>query len=255
MATIVRNTSGSELVLEDFGITLAVNEERDLEEGELISEIADSDDLKTKITNGDVVINDGIQDLTVEEALKTVTVLTQIEDEADDSSGAGWEIGSSPPASPLNGYGWFNTNDSMLYTWDETRGKWLTPHFMIPFSYSGYCFNLYLGVGVHNDPDLHFRMHRPATICAAQAEIKMQDYFFGGQYRMELRVNKSMAEYSNFPCASQSSIDLDPLDVDLNYGDRVQAYITDGGGWPPYYFHQGAQNPFVSVEVAWRYDP
>ena len=82
MAWIIRNTTGSPILIDDLGIIVDPNVLYDLEQFDYdLYELTDSDDLYALIANGDIILNDGVKDLAVEEALLHIGINSKLEDE------------------------------------------------------------------------------------------------------------------------------------------------------------------------------
>ncbi len=78
---IAKNTTTLDMILEDLGIIIPGSSIIDLTETYEFYEITSSKDLKTQISNGNIIINDSIQDLSVENSLKHVGEESIYEDE------------------------------------------------------------------------------------------------------------------------------------------------------------------------------
>lgn len=80
---IVKNLTNEEIQLSDLGITIDKNSELNLTDYFTLSNIYESVDLKTYISNGILIINDGVEYLDSMDGLKHVTIETQYEDDLD----------------------------------------------------------------------------------------------------------------------------------------------------------------------------
>ncbi len=78
---IAKNTTTLDMILEDLGIIIPGSSIIDLTETYDFYEITSSKSLKTQISNGNIIINDGVQDLSVESSLKHVGEESLYEDE------------------------------------------------------------------------------------------------------------------------------------------------------------------------------
>jgi len=82
MSTLLKNMSGSAMMVDDLGLPVKVGETIDLiAYGYSLDDLAGSTDLDNLITTGAVIINDGIADLSISDALKH----TNYQDELVDS--------------------------------------------------------------------------------------------------------------------------------------------------------------------------
>lgn len=80
MIIIVKNQTVSDIILEDLGITIPGSSNIILTETFEFCEIIDSKDLKSYIDSDDIIINDGLVDLSKENSLKHVTYETAYQD-------------------------------------------------------------------------------------------------------------------------------------------------------------------------------
>lgn len=103
-ATIIaRNVSGSSITLEDLGLSLDPSEERDLSELFEFPVIAGAEILQASVASGDIVINDGVEDLSISDGLKHINWQTEYEDaEQDETSGGGGVVRVDLPAVSVN---------------------------------------------------------------------------------------------------------------------------------------------------------
>jgi hypothetical protein len=249
MASIIlKNVSGVDLPLDDFGITLIVGEERTLSDTFDFADIVESDELKQYISDGDIVINNGTSDLSIADSLAAVTLESKYEDEENDpSGGSGWSVGTTPPGSPSNGDGWFNVNTQMLYFWDALRTAWLTARWNTHYALPQNARNKYLYPSAyHDDPEGHVYLLRPVTVCAAHVSVEVvrrntdagialeEDYVNKG----DLIIDGSTQGWKTYAFPT--------LTVNFSAGSRMQMYC-----WS----NKRIDEPFVTLECAWRYVP
>lgn len=78
---LAKNTTTSDITLEDLGVIIPGSSILDLTETYAFYEITASKDLKTQISNGNVIINDSINDLSMENSLKHIGEESIYEDE------------------------------------------------------------------------------------------------------------------------------------------------------------------------------
>ena len=79
MNVIVKNTTSQEVEVEDLGLVLKSYEVLDLTSIFTRYEIMGSTDLEALVQNGTLVVNDGVRDLTVQEALDHLRFITEHE--------------------------------------------------------------------------------------------------------------------------------------------------------------------------------
>jgi len=88
MATvIVKNTTGSSVFIDEFGIEVDANGELNLSELFSFEDISSCEDIKTYVSDGTFIINDGTIDLSVSDGLKHVYHQTVYEDSFEDGGG------------------------------------------------------------------------------------------------------------------------------------------------------------------------
>ena len=83
---IAKNVTESVIFLEDLGISIDGSSEITLSDIFHISEIVVSEDLKTYVTSKSIVINDGVEDLPIEQGLKHISFETVYEDDINPDS-------------------------------------------------------------------------------------------------------------------------------------------------------------------------
>lgn len=85
MATIIaKNTTGSSVLIEDLGIEVDAAGQLDLSELFDFEDISNSDDLKSLVSNGTLIINDGASDLSISDGLDQIYHQTVYEDSFED---------------------------------------------------------------------------------------------------------------------------------------------------------------------------
>ncbi len=148
---IIKNNSGSTVELEDFGIELLNGTQIDLTNYFAYDEIGGSRELKDKVLAGDLIVNDGTNDLTATDGAEYVTLeniknvsdehYTKTELQGDGTAQVHWnniinapsfgsptwddpvkyrvvDITSTAPATPSVGDVYVNTGDNHYYKWD-----------------------------------------------------------------------------------------------------------------------------------------
>ena len=78
---IVKNDTTSVITIEDLGIEISGSGQVTLSDISNLSEIISSNDLKSLVSNSTLIINNGINDLSVEDGLKYISINTDYEDE------------------------------------------------------------------------------------------------------------------------------------------------------------------------------
>jgi len=80
---IAKNTSILDIILEDLGVIIPGSSMINLTDTYELYEIIASEDLKTQVSIGTIVINDGVNDLGMEDGLKHISQETVYEDDPD----------------------------------------------------------------------------------------------------------------------------------------------------------------------------
>lgn len=90
---IVKNVTLSDIFIDDLGITIAASgspgSSITLSDLYTTFEIVESTDLQSEVATGDIVINDGTDDLSVSEGLNHLKIETELEDIDQDASISG----------------------------------------------------------------------------------------------------------------------------------------------------------------------
>jgi len=150
--------------------------------------------------------------------------------------------GTTPPASGTGGI-WYNNGDSILYYWDETRGKWLsvfTHNYL--FTYSGNIDGLYMSVGNVVNSYAHFHILRDATITAVTAD---QDSFGSSEPNKGYEIQANTVNVFGFNMVSHSYTN-EAMNVDISANDSLQMYVVSAGA--------RVRDPIVTLELRWRYE-
>jgi hypothetical protein len=236
MSTIIaKNNTGSNIFIEDLGVTVPASSSINLTEIFDIIRVLQSDNLKTEVNDEDITINDGTYDLPTIEGLKHITIQTEYEDIYYGESG--WYIGPTPPDNPVDGKGWYDSTANILFVFDETRSKWLSINrIIITFQKSGSVTSQYLNIGDLALSSSGYLVPRKGTIisCSIRATAGDDDCSFdirdnGGQILQKSFVNS----YELYDSS---------LNTDFNSTAILQCYCMDT-----------SENPIVIIELAWRY--
>ncbi len=86
---IAKNVDVSDVTIEDLGTVIPLGDQETLTDNYSFVEVCDSKDLKTLVQNGNIVINDGTEDLGMADGLKHIGLKSEYEDEQQDDSIAG----------------------------------------------------------------------------------------------------------------------------------------------------------------------
>lgn len=120
MSTIIaKNNKVSAILLEDLGIEIPGSGQENLTTYFTKVDISEGKDLKSKVSSGDIIINDGINDLSISDGLAHINFKTEYEDPTIDAT-------SMIPHSisdHLDVIGTPSSSDHIL-KWDTTLGSW-----------------------------------------------------------------------------------------------------------------------------------
>lgn len=171
MSTIIaKNVTLGEIFLDDLGVSIAASSSLTLT---LIFQkrfITDSQDLKDQVSSGDIVINDGTEDLSVEDGLFHIKFETQYEDK--EGPRPTWSTEQTPPNDPSDGDGWIDPDTNILYIYDELRGSWLSViRNRYLYQRSGIIFSDWLKVGSLSGSDIGYLMPRDGTIVSFNGRV------------------------------------------------------------------------------------
>ncbi len=140
MATIIikNNTSVSKMI-GDLGIEIAGNSNINLTNLFEDDDIIASDDLKSYVSAGLLIVNSGTQDLSIENGLAHLTKLTKYEDKSTETGGEGTNIRFVQVVSPNS----FNLNNTT-----ETKITWTSANFLdSEFSFTNNASSIYTNIG------------------------------------------------------------------------------------------------------------
>lgn len=88
MVIIAKNITIYDVLIDDLGVIIDANDQRNLTDSFKSSDIFDSKDLKNKIQNNQIIINDGISDLSKKNSLESVNLESSLYDEIGKSDEA-----------------------------------------------------------------------------------------------------------------------------------------------------------------------
>jgi len=161
----------------------------------------------------------------------------------DPPSGGGWAVGATPPVSPSDGDGWYNTGDNILYVYDGSRSKWLSSSdVVVTLARNGLINNgtyAYSGL-VKNSSCAGATFPRDATLCGMYIKTRNATATFAFSYEINLSNEwsdtiSSAGEYSD-----------DTLDTDLDEGDRANIYFSGS---------DTQRDAVCHLVFRWRYTP
>jgi len=89
IVVIAKNNTPSDIEIEDLGITIPASNQLNLTDLFDYIEIVESDELKTYVNNANITINDGDQDLNIQDGLKHIQIQSVYEDSLEDGGQPG----------------------------------------------------------------------------------------------------------------------------------------------------------------------
>jgi hypothetical protein len=220
MSTIIaKNNTGSDIFLEDLGVTIPASSNRTLTDTIEVERITESDDLKTKVTSGDITINDGINDLSISDGLLHIKFETEYEDESTKSGT--WTVDSTSPIA-IEGEGFYKTIDGVLYSYDQSREKWLSKdRRFLSFYRDGETSLQYLKIGeLLGGSTIGYLMPRKGTIIGATSYSSAGD----DPKNLSIRVDDVTQQ-----TIQQNSLQYktSELNIDFVDGDFISCYVDD----------------------------
>ena len=130
--------------------------------------------------------------------------------------------------------------NGLLYTYDDTRAKWLSvQRIMVAFGRRGNSNNQYLNHYGGNIAASQggLRMARNATIVSLAGEFSA-----AATADLHVRRNDAAADIATLSVAAAQGAHDNTIDVDLTAGDFLQSYVDNGP----------CSDPMFMVEIAWR---
>lgn len=220
---IAKNTTGSNIFIEDLGIDIAADSTANLTELFNVYRISESSDLVAEVQSGNIAINDGSTDLSISNAINHLTLETEYEDAL--TKRRAWDNQPNEPDDNTSGAGWAeNSEDKLLYIWDSNRGKWLSvTKRILVFNYSGEISQGYLRIEDLLSADIGFVSPRNGTIVGMTANST------GGYEDKTFEIRDFGTPIYSVSYSSLKVIDT-TANVDFNQGSILQAYVTSESG-------------------------
>jgi hypothetical protein len=218
---IAKNVSGGDIFLDDLGIDLATDSTTELNLIFSIYLISESSDLRDRVSNGDIVINDGNSDLSVSDGLDHLLLETEYEDNL--SKRNAWDSQTNEPT-PEDYGGWLDTDESILYSYNSTRDKWLSiDRRILTFHKEGEVFNGFMRIGgdlltANNG----YILERNATLIEAIARST------AGPTDANFRVFENSSNVYNFQFHGGLSVIDTTANVDLSEGAIIKCQALGG---------------------------
>ena len=156
-----------------------------------------------------------------------------------DAQSTGWTIGATPPASPSEGIGWYNTGDDILYTY--IGSKWLSAALHNrTVAFNGNADNSYLTeIGVSDSA------HDHGVICCHDITItSICLHAVSGNTSKGASFEIDYIWQEDFTITNYEYVDT-ALDYDIDTGENFQVYIW-GAGIP-------IESPVADIGFRFRY--
>lgn len=159
---IIKNNTESPISINDLsGVTVDSTSQLELTDIFYFYDIVKSINLKTYVSNGNIIINDGNNDLSIENGLEHITIKSGYSVTTEITNNI--NISNSPPDSTSTI--WYNTDNSIMYTWNINRNKWLSiSRETAIFTHRGNAEGVYLQCGNNFSSNIGFLVHRDSTI-------------------------------------------------------------------------------------------
>lgn len=222
MTTIIaKNVSGGDIFLDDLGIDLATDSTTELNLLFSIYLISESSDLRDSVSNGDIVINDGNSDLSVSDGLDHLLLETEYED--DLSKRNAWDSQTNEPT-PEDYGGWLDTDESILYSYNSSRDKWLSvDRRILTFHKEGEVSNGFMRIGgdlltANNG----YLLERNATLLEAIARST------GGPTDAHFKVFENSNNVYNFQFTGNLYAIDTTANIDLSSGSIIKCQALGG---------------------------
>jgi len=235
MSTIIaKNDSTSEIFIDDLGIGIPALDEINLTLLFEKEDITESEDLDSLVSSQSLIINDGIEDLSITNALKHINYQTEYEDEFDDTV----YRGTTPPDS--TSILWINPEDNYAYQYDTYRGHWLTTaKATYVFSKDGFADGVYLRVGDVANSDAGYYISKPATI------VLLYCISTGGDTTKSFTIENNHSVLSTFQYNGSLQYLNNLAHIDLDTATILQVKVSSDG--------DKVENTVLQMEIAWRY--
>jgi len=233
---IAKNVTAGEVFLEDMGIGVPASPGQitmsDLFD---LNEISNSIDLQNAVSVGDLVINNGTTDLSITGGLKYISL------ELSPGVGGGWSIGNTPPLTPADGEGYYNSTSGLMAVYDGVRGLWLSvTRQFIMFGKSKTAKNEFLrfnGGSVASNRS-GIRLEYNAVMTSITTQLRS-----AGTATIEIRRNNVNTSVYSEILSNVQGQSTPGLNVPLLANDYLQCYIGNTSG---------VKYPMVKLEIAWN---
>ena len=236
---IAKNITGSPITVKNLsGVTIDSTSNLTLTDIFHFYTVASSINLKTYVSAGSIVINNGTFDLNIANGLEHITIKSSYEATQEISEYvAGHHFGDSPPDSTSTI--WIDTQHYHPRYFDVVRNKWLSfSKTTYTFSYNGNLIGGYLNVEHVRTAVVGFLM--PHLGCVTEITVKCED----SDNNAELSLRHCGVPFYYFNLVGQTN-ELIDINVNENIIENcvLQCYTEDT-----------VRNPIVTITVAWRHE-
>lgn len=232
---IAKNNTDSAITMNDLsGVTIDSTSQIILTDIFKFYDLSNSINLKTYVTNGNIIINNGTSDLSIENGLKHVSTKSEYEIITNNF----YRSSAFPDSTSCI---WFNYNDNIIYIWDTLRNKWLSSYrTFVTFSNHGNTNGQYISNSSSLSANTGFLIYKPATIISIWGKAT------SGNNSKIIRIYDNDEILESF---TLSNLYYKSSTFDLDIGNSEDTYLRifiDSAG-------QNIKNPVIQLEIAWRY--
>lgn len=219
---IIKNNTSNDLTINDMsGVTVLANSTLDLANFPYHN-ITRSNDLPTLVSSGEVTLNDGESDLSIQDGLDLITPCSLLFAKRL-AKASGFVISDTAP-DPTISSGWNRNGDFFVY--DPVREKWLGHRKTIVFTKDSTARNMYLKMGEVNNSSTGYLVGKDSTIVSITARCASGDNTKGFQIRNE--TNSSI-----YTVAMGSAVKYinNSIDANISANDTIRCFVDNTGAF------------------------
>lgn len=153
-----------------------------------------------------------------------------------------YTVGSTAPSGNIPGSQWYNTNNNILYTYDDSRSKWLSiekQNFV--FGRSGLTNKQYLSYYTGNLTSNRSGLRMLRNACITGLSAQFNNLNTGTFY---IRKNNNNSTITSLDVLNDYGNGKDDINIDVNKGDFLQCYFES--------VFSTVHDPMIIIEIAWR---
>jgi len=133
----------------------------------------------------------------------------------------------------------FDSTASIVFNYDGSRGKWLSPTKILVFSRNSAAQGAYLKVGEVSSHNYGYKLQRDFTIVSMSLQAKK------GSSTRKAQIRKNGSSVLEFDVIDLN-YDNTELSIDFDKGDDLQIFINQMPGQP-------LKHIICTLEISWRY--